>query len=263
MIRRFWTPALLALGLVGISHPVAAQEEPGKGSLGATLGVPIVLSDSDLREGQSPRAMLKFHFQYVINPDWRLSLRGGWGWTGYSGDVYAPYPLPGHAGSIDSTKVDQLTYLYPFTATGVYRRTLSENWTIFGGAGLGVYNVRIVNDRLSIYDPVTFERYTLWSPGFTLEAGGELAIPANRNVSLELMAGYHHLLRGDETKFPSGYSGPHSFLDFNFGVNVYFSLPGSSPAVTPALGDDEAAGETPPADDAATPVEPEGQPDSP
>ena len=76
------------------------------------------------------------------------------------------------------------------------------------------------------------------------------------------MAGYHHMLRGDDTKFPSGYSGPHSFLDINFGVNVYFTLPGSSPNVTPVLGDEGAEG-TPPADDAATPVEPEEKPDSP
>ena len=261
MIRRFWTPALLALGLAGLSHPVAAQEEPGKGSLGATLGVPIVLSDSDLSEGQRPRAMLKFHFQYVMNPSWRLSLRGGFGWTGYSGEVYAPFPLNGSSGSIDSTKVDQLTYLYPFTATAVYRKTMSEDWTLFGGAGLGMYNVRIVNDRLSVYDPVTFERFSLWSPGVTLEAGGEFAIPANRNVSLELMAGFHQMLRGDDEKFPSGYSGPHSFLDINFGVNVYFTLPGSTPSVTPVLGEGEdAEEETPPAE---TPAEPEEKPDTP
>ena len=264
MIRRIWTPALLALGLAGLSHPVAAQEEPGKGSLGATLGVPFVLSDSDLSEGQRPRVMLKLHFQYVMNPSWRLSLRGGWGWTGYASDVYAPYPLPGSSGTIDSTKIDQLTYLYPFTATAVYRRTMSENWTVFGGAGLGVYQVRIVNDRQSIYDPVTFERYALWSPGVTLEAGGEFAIPANRNVSLELMAGFHQLLRGDEEKFPSGYSGPHSFLDINFGVNVYFTLPGSSPQVTPVLGEsDDAEGEAAPPEDAAAPAEPEEKPDTP
>jgi hypothetical protein len=246
----------VALGLAALSHPSQAQETPGKGSLGGTIGVPIILSDQDLSTGLRPRLMLKLHFQYVMTPAWRVSVRGGFGWTGYASDVLAPYPFPSSSGGYDTTKVDQLTYLYPLSAGVDYVRSLDENWRVLGGVGFGVYNVTIVNDRNGIQDPVTRERYSLWSPGFTLEAGGEYSLPANRNVGFEGIVTFHQMLHGDDLRYPSGFTGPHSFLDINFGVNVYFWPPGSEPQVTPALGEEEEETEPSPPPEPEVPEEP-------
>ncbi len=264
-MRRIWTPALLALGLAALSHPAGAQDTPGKGSLGGTLGVPLMLADEDLSGGLRPRAMMKLHFQYVMTPLWRLSFRVGFGWTGYSAEEPMPYPMYSSSGGVDSTGVDVLAYLYPFTASAVYTRSVAEGWKIVAGGGVGVYNVKVVNDRIRIFDPVTFERVSLWSPGLTLEAGTEYAIPANRNVSLEGNVTFHKMLHGDEERFPSGFAGPHAFLDVNFGVNVYFRLPGSEPTVTPVLGGQEGETTPPPAPPTTpnTPAEPPKQPDTP
>lgn len=244
MTPRHWTPALVALGLAALSHPVGAQDSPGKGSLGATVGVPFVLADDDLSEGIRPRLMMMLHFQYVISPVWRFSLRGGFGWTGYSGEVPAPYPYPSSGGGVDSTKVDQLTYIYPIYASLGRVHQLHENWKVMGGLGLGMYNIKIDNDRDPIRDPVTFEIYDLWAPGLSLEAGGEYSLPANRNVGFEANVTFHQLLTSSPERYPSGFGGKHAYLDLNFGVNVYFSLPGSEPAVKPALGEDGEPAET-------------------
>ena len=262
-MRRIWTPGLLALGLAALSYPALAQDTPGKGSLGGSIGMPFILADEDLSQGIRPRAILKLHFQYILAPQWRLSFRGGFGWTGYADDAPIPYPVPSGTGGMDSTGIDILTYLYPFTATATYTRSLSEGWKVFGGGGLGVYNVKIVNDRVQIQDPITLEPYSLWSPGFALEAGAEYAIPANRNVAFEWNISFHRMLRGDETMYPSGYQGPHAFLDVNFGVNVYFGLGDTEPAVTPVLEDEEGEATAPPATPPDTPPPPEEPPKAP
>ena len=125
--------------------------------------------------------------------------------------------------------------------------------------------MEILNDRRVVNDPVTFERFTTWDPGFSLEVGGEYFLPANRNVSFEFMTSYNYILSADEDRFPSGYNGNHSWLDLDFGVNVYFNLPGSEPEVSGVLGDDEEASDTDTdaGADATTEETPEGGSESP
>ena len=105
------------------------------------MGVPFFFTDFDVAEGKQPRVIGKFHFGYVFNPKLRLSIRGGFGWTGYS-SVPAPFPLQGGGGSLDSTKADQLTTVVPMNVSLLYTHQLNDNWTLFGGGGPGMYRWR-------------------------------------------------------------------------------------------------------------------------
>jgi len=209
--------AATAMGLAISPSLVHAQYVAGKGSLGGSLGVPVIMATSELKEGQHLRLMAKGHFQYVISPDWRLSLRGGFGWWTYSSKAKAPFVLQADSPEGDSTRVDQFTLLNPFTAAVVFTHRFDESWQTFVGGGPGMYRINIENDHRTIFDPVTHERFRTWSPGVTGELGMEYFIPANRNVSLEGVGTIHYLLKTHEDKFPSGYSGHHAFLDLSLG----------------------------------------------
>lgn len=226
MTKRLLALAILALGVSVVPYSANAQYGSEKGSLGATIGVPFFVTDSDMKTGERPRIILKYHFGYVLNDNWRFSTRGGYGWTGYA-PVPAPFPLQQCCGNPpDLTKGDQLTSITLFTATMNYTHFLSESWMLFGGLGPGLYKLNVMNDRKTVYDPATYERFIWWSPGVSFEAGAEFFFPSNRNVSLEFMSTYNYLFSSDEERYPSGYNGNHSYIDFNFGANVYFSLGG-------------------------------------
>jgi hypothetical protein len=246
--------AILASGVAVFPYSANAQYAPEKGSIGATIGVPFFITDSDMSTGQRPRIILKYHLAYAITDKWRFSTRGGFGWVGYD-RVQAPFPLPECCGTYDLTKVDQLSIVKPFTFVMHYTHVLSDTWMLFGGLGPGIYGIDIQNDRKTIHDPVTFERFKWWSPGISLEGGAELFIPANRNVSLEFMSTYNWIFSAEYERYPSGYKGDHSYIDFNFGVNVYFNL--GTPEVEGVLGDEE--NET----EAGTSTEPESESTSP
>ena len=231
-----WALAALAAGSIAFPSVVHAQYAAGKGSLGGSLGVPTILATGELKRGQRPRIIGKGHFQYVMDNDWRLSFRGGFGWLGYSDKFNAPFLLQAAAAGGDSTRGDQLVILNPFTAVLTYTRRMSKSWQAFVGAGPGAYRVNIQNDHRTLFDPVTHSRYRYGSLGASGEGGMEYFLPANRNVSLEGVGTIHYLFKGNKDRFPSGYSGKHMFLDLSLGVNVYFRPLGapSPPATVPS-----------------------------
>jgi hypothetical protein len=245
-----WTLAALAAGLVAFPSIVQAQYAPGKGSLGGSLGVPRILATGELKQGQKPRIIGKAHFQYVMDHDWRLSLRGGFGWLGYS-DEPAPFVLQAEQPGGDPTRGDQLLIFNPFTAVLAYTPQLSANWQGFVGVGPGAYRINIQNDHRTIFDPVTKDRYKFGSFGASAEAGAEYFLPANRNVSLEGVTTFHYLFSDHKDRFPSGYSGKHMFADVSIGVNVYFR-PLGSPAPPSAIPSEGETGSEAPADTSAS-----------
>src|SRR5262245_37647255 len=241
----------MALGLVALPSVVHAQYAPGKGSLGGSVGVPFILAPGELKRGQEPRVIGKLHFQYVFKPDWRLSLRAGYGWLGFSDEVDAPFILQAEQANGDTTKGDQLLIYNPFTAVMQYTHTFNKTWMAFLGAGPGVFRVNIQNDHRTIFDPVTHERYKYGSFGLSGEGGAEYFLSANRNVSFEGLGSLNYLFESNKDKFPSGYSGKNIFLDFSFGVNVYFR-PLGSPAPPAPVPSETQPGEAPPATEAPT-----------
>lgn len=249
-----WALAALAAGLVAFPSVVQAQYAPGKGSLGGSLGVPEILATGELKRGQRPRMIGKLHFQYVMANDWRLSLRGGFGWLGWSDKQPAPFVLQAEQPGGDATRGDQLLIFNPFTAAITRTQKLSGSWQAFLGAGPGAYRINIQNDHRTIFDPVTHDRYKFGSFGLSGEGGAEYFLPANRNVSLEGVASIHYLFDDHKDRYPSGYSGKHIFSDLSIGVNVYFR-PLGSPAPPPAVPSEGAEGSTgeAPADTTAKP----------
>jgi len=233
LIRPRWALAALAAGLFAVPSVVQAEEIPGKGSVGGTIGFPIILATGELKQGQMPRLMGKANFQYVINKDWRTSFKFGYGWFGWSDKFNAPFILQAAEAGGDTTKGDQLLILNPFTATMQYTHELSKNWLAWVGAGPGVYRVNIQNDHRTIYDPVTHERFKFGSFGVSGTAGAEYFIPANKNVSLLGSATIDYLFNSNTEKYPSGYSGKYMFMDLSIGVNVYFKPLGAKSAPTP------------------------------
>lgn len=234
MIRPRWALAALAAGLFAVPSIAHAQDETGKGSLGATLGYPLILSPGELKWGQKPRLMGKGNFQYVINNRWRTSFKFGYGWFGWSDQFNAPFVLQAEQAGGDTTKGDQLLIMNPFTAVVHYTHPLGKSWLGFVGLGPGAFRVNIQNDHRTIFDPVTHERYKFGSFGLSGELGAEYFLAANKNVSLLGMGSFDYLFGGaSKEKFPSGYSGTYMFMDLNIGVNVYFKPPGAKSTPVP------------------------------
>lgn len=253
MIWPRWALAALAAGLFAIPSIARAQDQTAKGSLGATIGYPFILSPGELKWGQAPRLMGKGHFQYVINKTWRTSFTFGYGWFGWSDKFNAPFILQAEQVNGDTTKGDQLLIMNPFTAVVHYTHPLSKSWLGFVGVGPGIFRVNIQNDHRTIYDPVTHERFKFGSFGLSGDLGAEYFLPANKNVSLLGMASLDYLFGGaSESKYPSGYSGTYIFMDVNIGVNVYFKPPGAKSAPVPVL---PPAEEPPPSTPSAAPAD--------
>ena len=263
-----WMPALVGVALVAFPSFAAAQYQPGRGSLGGSIGVPFLIATSELKDGQKPRIIGKAHFQYVFSDDWRLSLRGAFGWVGYASDTPAPFPFNNDGGGFDTTRIDQLTVMNPFTAAVQYTKR-SGSLQYFLGAGPGITKINIMNDRETIYDPTTFKRHNYWSWGVGGEGGVEYFLPANENVSFELSGALQYLLEDNVDDFPNGYNGKHALFDISFGVNVYFWPFGGPKPPTPPPPVEEGATpeatptETAPADTTTAPPDTSGAPGTP
>jgi opacity protein-like surface antigen len=230
---------------------------PGKGSIGALIGLPFFLADEDTKNGQSPRILGQMQFQYMFTPKWRMSVQFGYGWIGYKAGTPAPYKMRDPATG-DSVQVmdDVLTKFQPISVTMVRAlKPRGKGWSPYAGAGVNITRIEIVNDRDKIKDPATFDAYVNWSPGVQGLLGAEYFLPSNKNVSLEWSARGAYQFSKDEESFPSGFTGPHALLTINFGVNVHFwpigYKPSPSPAVAPAP---ESAPAPAPAGDAGEPA---------
>ncbi len=213
----------------------SAQETVGKGSLGATLGAPFFLADADTKEGQNSRLVGLANFQYVFTPKSRLAVTFGYGWVAYQDGTRAPYKVVGPS-TPDSTilKDLMLTKYVPLALT--YLRSFKDQgkgWVPYLGLGANLTRLEIVNDRDKIKDPATFESYVNWAPGVQVRGGSEYFLPSNKNVAFDLNAHWSYLFSKDEERFPSGFTGPHSYMSINFGVNVYFWPIGYKPIEVP------------------------------
>lgn len=220
----------------------SAQETVGKGSLGATFGAPFFLADEDTKEGQNPRLVGLANFQYVFTPKSRLALTFGYGWVAYKDGTRAPYKVVGPT-TPDSTilKDLMLTKYVPLALT--YIRSFKDHgkgWVPYLGLGANLTRLEIVNDRDKIKDPATFESYVNWAPGVQVRGGTEYFLRSNKNVAFDFNAHWSYLFSKDEVRFPSGFTGPHSNLSVNVGVNVYFWPIGHKPIEVPKSPEAEA-----------------------
>ena len=232
-LQQRWAVAVLAAMVIVVSN-AGAEILPGKASLGGMVGVPLIMGDDDLKEGASPRLIGEANFQYVFTPSWRLSASFGYGWSGYKDGTPTPYPVrdPDTGDSVN-VRDDMLSKFVPIDVTLI--RSLKEQgkgWSPFVGAGVGMTRVEIVNKRIKIKDPATFDALASWSPNAHGLVGVEYVLPSNTNVSFDWSARWTQLLKDDPESFPSGFTGKHSFLSLTFGVNVYFWPIGYKPVET-------------------------------
>jgi hypothetical protein len=234
--------------LVVIAPGVSAQGTAGKGALGGILGVPFFLADEDTKNGQSPRILAQGQFQYAFTPKTRVAIGAGFGWIGYKEGTVAPYRMF-HPGLGDSVQVmdDVLTKFQPITVSLLRSfRDQGKGWVPYAGGGVNLTRIEIVNDRRKIKDPATFDSYVNWAPGVQAQGGFEYFLGSNQNVSFDGHARLSKLFSKDEEKFPSGFTGPHTYFSVNFGVNVYFWPIGHKPIETaPAPAPEAIAPEAP------------------
>jgi hypothetical protein len=227
------TRCAIAVWIVAMAATVSsvhAQPRTGMGSLGARLGVPYFLADSDTKTGERPRILGTFHFQYKASPRWRFSTEFGYGWVGYD-RAPSPYPLfdPSTGDSV-TTKVDVLTKIQPITFTGIYAlRPMSTKWAPYVGAGINITRMEIVNKREKIQDPATFEKWVKWSPSVQGEIGTELFVQSKKTVALDWSLKGAYQFSKDTKRFPSGFTGNDAYVALSFGVNVYFWPGGKKP----------------------------------
>lgn len=240
------------VAMVAMAPHVAAQGTAGKGAISGIVGVPIFLGDEDTKNGQSPRILAQGQFLYCFTNQTRLALSAGYGWIGYKSGTPAPYPLY-HPGLNDSVLVmdDALTKFQPISATLLRSfNAQGKGFVPYVGAGINLTRIEIVNDRRMIKDPVTFDSYVNWAPGVQAQGGFEYFVGDNGSVSFDGHGRFAKLFSKDEAQFPSGFTGPHSYVTINFGVNVYFWPVGRKPLETAPQPVPE------PAPDALAPVAP-------
>jgi len=186
-LQQRWAIAVLAAMAIFVSD-AGAQVAPGKASLGVQVGVPSFTGDSDLKLGQSPRLIGHAHFQYLFSDKWRLSTTFGYGWVGYKEGTPSPYPVyDPETGDSVTVRDEMLSKIVPVNLTMI--RALGkqgEGFTPYIGAGLGLTHLEIVNDRLKIKDPATFDAQATWQPGAHALAGVEYTLPSNKSVTFDL-----------------------------------------------------------------------------
>ncbi len=232
-LQQRWAVAVLAAMAIFVSN-AGAEIRSGKASLGASVGMPFLMGDAELKEGQSPRLMGLANFQYVFTPSWRLSTTFGYGWVGYKDGTPSPYPLydPDTGDSV-TVRDDMLTKLVPVNATIIRALTpQGKGWSPYVGAGAGLTRLEIVNKRLKVKDPATFDPQATWSPNVHALAGVEYVLPSNTNITFDWNARWTQLMKSNDESFPSGFTGKHSYLNIAFGVNVYFWPIGYKPVET-------------------------------
>jgi len=225
-----WAVAVLAAMAVFVSD-ASAQVKSGMGSLGANVGVPIFLSDSDTKTGQVPRLLAQADFQYVFSPHWRLAAQFGYGWIGYKDGIPSPYPLiDPDTGGLVYTMQDVLTKFQPLALSMLYApKGQTGKWGPYIGGGGSITRMEIVEKRKRIQDPATFDEWVNWGFGVQVLAGAEYFIPSKRTVSLDFSARYNYLFTKNTENFPSGFTDNDSYVNINFGVNVYFWPIGHAP----------------------------------
>ena len=226
--------AMAALAAMVLFAPSALAQTAGKGSVGGSIGVPFFLADEDTKNGQSPRLLGQFQFQYAMNNRNRVAFGAGYGWVGYKAGTVAPYRMF-HPGLNDSVAVmdDALTKVVPVSATFFHSfADQGKGWAPYAGLGVNVTRLEIVNDRQKIKDPATFDSYVNWAPGIHAQGGTELFVGSKKNVAFDWNVRFAKLFSKDEEQFPSGFTGPHTYMAINFGVNVYFWPVGHKPIET-------------------------------
>ena len=235
-VRTRWAIAVFLAAAAATVSNAYAQPKPGQGSLGARIGVPYFLSDSDTKDGQKPRILATANFGYRISPNWRLMTDFGFGWVIYKDDALLPYKVTNSTDSIQ-VKQDLMTKIVPIDATLIHVFDgNATKWSPYIGAGFTINRMEIDNQRRKIQDPATFKPWVNWAPGVHAILGEEYFIPANPNVSLDFSLRYTYLFSENTKDFPSGFTGNDSYLDLAFGVNVHFWPGGKKPveAVAPA-----------------------------
>lgn len=210
--------------MAACASSASAQAPVGKGSIGGTIGVPYFTGDADTKEGQSPRLNLQAQFQYAFTARTRLMGSFGYGWVAYKENTLAPYKVVGPT-TPDSTQYKDLmlTKAIPIELTLIHAfKDQGKGWVPYLGLGANLTQLQIVNDLDKIQDPATFDTYVNWAPGVQVRAGTEYFLGSNKNVAFDWNAHWSYLFSKNEESFPSGFTGPHSYLSLNFGVNVYF-----------------------------------------
>jgi hypothetical protein len=237
--------------MVAIASTASAEGTAGKGALGGTIGVPSFLADDDTKNGQSPRVLGQGQFLYAFSDRTRLSASFGYGWIGYKDGTPAPYKLVDPPTGDSVLVMNQaLTKFQPITVSILHSlKDQGASWVPYVGGGVNLTRIEIVNDRRTIKDPATFASYINWAPGLQAQVGTEYFLASNEAVSFDWHVRYNHLFSKDEKKFPSGFTGSHSYVTVNFGVNVYFWPIGHKPI--------EIAPAPQPLPDAAAPVVPD------
>src|SRR5262245_15026168 len=205
----------------------------GKGSIGGFIGVPFFLADEDTKNGQAPRILGQFIFQYCFTPKTRLAVGAGYGWIGYKDDTPSPYGLidPDTGDSVHVMNAAH-TKFQPITATLLRSfGNQGQGWVPYAGAGVNLTRIEIVNKRNKIKDPATFDSYVNWSPGVQGQIGIE-RFTTKGNVSFDWNARFQHQFSEDKEQFPSGFTGPHTLFTINFGVHTFFWPIGHKPIET-------------------------------
>lgn len=216
--RFFSTTSVIIFLIVGFflfslavsPQSAVAQSLAKKGSLGATLGLMRMTSDSDVKVQSALRGMGDLRFMYFFSDRFAFTTTAGFGWTGYPtsmnqiatqlplvfGVELRPFGKKPHAGSV----VPKIGF-----GAGFY------SWVLETKAGRNVKKDPQTKAPLRASDPGGF---------------GEFGIEYFAAPSVGITGGvlYHYIKSEDLVKYPTAFGANDAFVQFKAGVNYYFSM---------------------------------------
>ncbi len=220
--------ALVLLATASVGHAQKADSVatkgalPGRGGIGAQIGVSSIVSGGEYADGAQPRLSFIGHYRYVINKHWGWQVSPSFTWNGYVSHAKAPFadlnfPTEGTSKQFYLTQMigaaGQLQY---FGGSGRTR------WHL--GAGPAIYRVVIQNHRKVVEDPISHELHQGTHLGASAEFGYERFSKKLPNTALEATLAASTAFSKSNDKWVSGWNDAPVFAEFRFGANYYYDF---------------------------------------
>ena len=237
-MRRLVTGLVIPLALVQAVTGARAEDQRGRGSIGASLGAMRWTGGIDLRQGAEVRPMGEAVFGYVWRSNIQFVSHVGFGWNGYNTCYQAEDGSSVCSGwsSLIPRGYSPDTERPAVSRVGYATAEIQQNFGIgkyqpHVNLGAGMYGWRAGSTRHVLKDPATQEHVSGISPGLNLGIGVENYV--HPRVAIDAAVAGHYIFSANQTKLPSGFGQNAHYVQLRLGVRWYFGI-GAGGALLPA-----------------------------
>jgi hypothetical protein len=199
--------AIAGVVLCCLSTPCLSADVTGRASIGSALGSLTFISDeymngNALDSRAEPRLYGQIQFSYGFKPYLAATASAGFGWEAYSFDD------------------NRLVTLVPVNVGAEYRLGTGR-YVPRVGAGIGVYQWTVLEDRRVLKDAITRQPLRRDDVGiYGLIGVDYFAIPS---IAVSLDVEGHRIFSKDTRAFPAGYALNDDVLMAKLGVKYFFN----------------------------------------